>query len=89
MNDYPKRAQVRRELSKLTDQASAADLVCWVNSAQRHGIDAREIMGHLREALIPQSRWPQLSRPEVTWDAGDGGPGQDYNSAYQDLCDPW
>lgn len=28
-------------------------------------------------------------KPPVTWDAGDGGPGQDYCSAYAGLCDPW
>lgn len=26
---------------------------------------------------------------EQQWDADDGGPGQDYNSAYQDLLDPF
>lgn len=26
---------------------------------------------------------------QLCWDADDGGPGQDYASAYNDLCDPW
>lgn len=33
-------------------------------------------------------RLPPKPAP-VTWDADDGGPGQDYNSAAQDLMDPF
>ena len=30
------------------------------------------------------------ARKPVLWDDGiDGSPGQDYNSAFQDLLDPW
>lgn len=45
-------------------------------------IEPEEYPTHHREC-VPEDY------PAVTWDADDGGPGQDYNSAFQDLRDPW